>query len=77
MITLIQIGDRYVIPDKKTFLIDSEADIVELETEAEDSAPATIGAAIEVPVISSYPEVSVLVLYILEPGAARCTVVAP
>lgn len=42
MITLVQIDNRYVIPDKKTFLIDSEADIVELEAEAEASAPGSV-----------------------------------
>lgn len=51
MITLIQIGDRYVIPDKKTFLIDSEADIVELETEAEDSAPGSIAYTADMSII--------------------------
>ena len=51
MVTLIQIDERYIIPDKKLFLIDSEADIALLEKEAESSAPSSLAYTADMKVI--------------------------
>lgn len=51
MITLLQIGDRYVIPDRKIFLIDSEADISELEPETNASAPGSIAYTADMKIV--------------------------
>ena len=51
MITLIQIDDRYIIPDKKTFLIDSESDITELNQKAEECAPGSIAYTADMSVV--------------------------